>query len=317
MSSGAIIAGMSLVAVVQDAPVAFDRAATLRKVGELVARAASTGAQLVVLPEAFVSAYPKGLDFGAKVGTRSDEGREMFRRYHDSAIDVPGPDSDALGELARTHGVTPVIGVIERDSGTLFCSALMYGPDGSLLGKHRKLVPTAVERLVWGSGDGSTLPVVDTPVGKVGSVICWENYMPLLRTTMYAKGVQLYCAPTVDDRDVWQHTMRHIAVEGRCFVLACCQFARRGDYPADYPSPYGEDPETVLIRGGSCIIDPFGEALAGPVYGESAILTAQVDLEQIVRGKYDLDVVGHYARPDVFTLTVDERARPPYETAPS
>lgn len=300
---------MPVVAVVQDAPVAFDLKRTLEKVHALVTDARKTGAQLVVLPEAFVSAYPKGLDFGAKVGTRSDEGREMFRRYYDSSIEVPGPGASRLAEIAKQAGTELVVGVIERDSGTLYCSVLIYDRDGTLLGKHRKLVPTAAERVVWGSGDGSTLPVVNTPSGQVGAVICWENYMPLLRTAMYGKGIQLYCAPTVDDRDVWQHTMRHIAVEGRCFVLACCQYATRGDYPTDYPSPYGEDPETVLIRGGSCIIDPFGNVLAGPVYGERAILTANVDLDQITRGKYDLDVVGHYARPDVFTLTVDERAK--------
>jgi nitrilase len=304
---------MPVVAVIQDAPVAFDRVATLDRVRHLVADAAGRGAELVVLPEAFVSGYPKGLDFGARVGSRSEEGRDMFQRYHESAVEVPGPDTEVLGESARACGVHLVIGVIERASGTLYCTALFFGPDGELLGKHRKLVPTAVERIVWGSGDGSTLTVVDTPLGKIGAVICWENYMPLLRTAMYAKGVQLYCAPTVDDRDSWLPSMRHIAVEGRCFVLSCCQFARRRDFPADYPSPYGEDPDAVLIRGGSCIVSPFGEVLAGPAYGEACILVSDVDLGQIVRGKYDLDVVGHYARPDVFQLSVDERSRPAVE----
>lgn len=300
---------MTAVAVVQDAPVAFDLERTLTKTKALVAEAAKRGAELVVLPEAFISAYPKGLDFGAKVGTRSDEGREIFRRYYDSSIDVPGPAADRLGAIAKTAGVDLVIGVIERHSGTLYCSALIYGRDGALLGKHRKLVPTAAERVVWGQGDGSTLPVVDTGAGKIGAVICWENYMPMLRMTMYAKGIQIYCAPTVDDRDAWHHTMRHIAVEGRCFVLACCQYATRADYPADYESPYGDDPATVMIRGGSCIVDPFGNVLAGPAYGERTVLTADLDMDQIVRGKYDLDVVGHYARPDVFELRVDERAK--------
>jgi nitrilase len=143
----------------------------------------------------------------------------------------------------------------------------------------------------------------------VGAVICWENYMPLLRTAMYRKGVQIYCAPTVDDREVWVATMRHIAVEGRCFVVAACQYARRADYPADWSSSFGDDPETELIRGGSCVIDPFGEVLAGPLYGEAAILRAELDLDQITRGKFDLDVVGHYARPDVFKLEVDETPR--------
>ena len=190
-------------AVVQAAPVVFDREATLEKVRALTADAASRGARLVVFPEAFVSAYPKGLDFGARVGGRTPEGRRMFRRYFDSAVGVPGPGVDALAATAREHSVYLVIGAIERDGGTLYCTALFFDPEGRLMGKHRKLMPTAMERLVWSMGDGSTLPVFDTALGKLGAVICWENYMPLLRMAMYAKGIQLYCAPTVDDRDTW------------------------------------------------------------------------------------------------------------------
>ncbi len=303
---------MSIVraAVVQDSPVAFDRERTIEKIGVLTARAAEAGAELVVFPEAFVSAYPKGVDFGARVGMRSPEGREEFRRYWESAVDVPGPAADALAAAARASRVHLVIGVIERDAGTLYCTVLFFAPDGTLLGKHRKLMGTAMERLVWGFGDGSTLPVIPTPLGRLGAVICWENYMPLLRTTMYSKGIQLYCAPTVDDRDAWIPTMRHIAVEGRCFVLSSCQYLRRRDFPADYAPVHGDDPDAVLIRGGSCIVNPFGELLAGPTYGAPAILTADLDLGDVVRGKYDLDVVGHYARPDVFRLHVNERATP-------
>lgn len=298
-------------AVVQDAPVAFDRAATIDKVRTLTAQAAGAGAQIVVFPEAFVSAYPKGITFGAHVGSRTNEGREWFRRYWDSSLDVPGADCDALGAIARDHGLQLVIGVIERDGGTLYCTVLFFAADGTLLGKHRKLMPTAMERIVWGYGDGSTMPVFDTPAGRVGAVICWENYMPLLRTAMYGKQVQLYCAPTVDDRDVWHATMRHIGVEGRCFVLNACQYTTRGDYPADYIPMQGNAPDTVLIRGGSCIVSPFGDVLAGPLYGAAGLLVADLDLDDIVRGKYDLDVVGHYARPDVFSLTVHERAMAP------
>ena len=296
------------VAVVQAAPVAFDSGASLDKVAALVAEAGRQEARLVVLPEAFVSGYPKGADFGARVGTRSPAGREMFRRYWEGAIAVPGPETARLGEIAWGCGVHLVIGVIEREAGTLYCTALFFGPGGELLGLHRKLVPTAMERLIWGRGDGSTLTVVDTAVGKIGAAICWENYMPLYRTALYSKGVELYCAPTVDDRDSWIPTMRHIAVEGRCFVLSACQFARRGDFPKDYSSTYGEDQAQVVIRGGSCIVNPFGEVLAGPVYDEQVVLSAEVDLRDIVRGKYDLDVTGHYGRPDIFRLQVDERA---------
>ena len=236
-------------AVVQAAPVAFDRERTLEKVRALAAEAAGSGARLIVFPEAFVSGYPRGLDFGARVGSRTPEGREMFRRYWDSAVDVPGPATEEIGAAARDAGAYLVIGVIERDGGTLYCTVLFFDPGGALLGKHRKLMPTAAERLVWGQGDGSTMPVFDTPIGRLGAVICWENYMPMLRMHMYARGVQIYCAPTADDRETWLATMRHIALEGRCFVLGCNQFARRSDYPADYPAVQGDDPATVMSRG--------------------------------------------------------------------
>ncbi len=297
------------VAVIQDAPAAFDINATMQKVRACAQEAASQGAQLVVFPEAFLGGYPKGADFGARVGMRSPEGRAWFARYWNGAVEVPGPVTDSLGQIAAHNKICIVMGAIERDGGTLYCSALYFASDGRLLGKHRKTMPTAMERLIWGFGDGSTLGVVETEIGqssaRLGAVICWENYMPLLRTTMYAQGIQLYCAPTVDDRDSWIPTMRHIASEGRCFVLSSCQFARRSDYPADYAPIQGNDPQTVLIRGGSCIVNPFGEVIAGPVYNEAAILTAEIDLDLITQGKYDLDVVGHYARPDIFHLTVN------------
>lgn len=304
---------MSIVraAVVQDAPIVFDREATLAKVATLTARAAGRGAQLVLFPEAFVSAYPKGLDFGARVGLRSDQGREDFRRYFDSAVQVPGPATEDLGAAAREHGLHLVIGVIERDLGTLYCTALFFGPDGALLAKHRKLMPTAMERIVWGFGDGSTLPVLDTPLGRLGAVICWENFMPLLRMYMYSQGVQLYCAPTADDRDTWLASMQHIAKEGRCFVLSCCQYLTRADCPEDYQAVQGDDPGTLLMRGGSCIVGPLGQVLAGPEFRGPAILTADLDMAEIIRGKYDFDVAGHYARPDVFRLLVNTSPAPP------
>jgi nitrilase len=298
-------------AVIQDAPPAFDLDRTLEKALGLVADAAGQGAELIVFPEAFVGGYPKGADFVARVGMRAPEGRELFRRYWAGAIEVPGPATAALGAAARQHRAHLVIGAIERAGGTIYCTVLFFGPDGALLGKHRKVMPTAMERLIWGFGDGSTLPVLDTSLGRLGAVICWENYMPLLRTAMYAQGVQLYCAPTVDDRETWLPTMRHIALEGRCFVLSACQFARRADYPADYAPIQGDDPATVLIRGGSCIVGPLGEVLAGPCFDGPAILTADLDLDAIARGAFDLDVVGHYARPDLFQLRVNTRPAPP------
>jgi nitrilase len=304
------------VAVVQAAPVLFDTPKSIQKLADLAADAARTGAELAVFPEAFVGGYPKGHDFGVFLGVRTPEGRDEFRRYFESAIEIPGPATEMIGSVARDHGIHLVVGVIERDGGTLYCTAAIFGPDGSLLGKHRKLVPTALERVVWGSGDGSTLPVVATPLGRVGSVICWENYMPLLRTAMYAKGIELYCAITVDDRETWVPTVRHIALEGRCFVLSACQFLRRSDLPPGYPTGRLPASQDVLIRGGSCVVGPLGELLAGPVYGEECVLTATLDRADLVRAKFDFDVVGHYARPDVFRLEVNERPTTPVSFIP-
>jgi nitrilase len=307
------------VAVVQAAPVLFDTRKSLQKLADLTANAVKQGAELVVFPEAYIAGYPKGHDYGVSVGLRSPEGRNDFGRYMESAIEVPGASTEAIGKVARYHAVHLVVGVVERDGGTLYCTALVFGPDGTLLGTHRKLMPTAMERVLWGSGDGSTLPVVPTNLGRIGMVICWENYMPLLRMAMYAKRVELYCAITVDDRDTWLSTVTHIAVEGRCFVLSACQFLQRVDLPPDYPTgrfPVGQD---VLIRGGSCIIGPLGQLLAGPKYGEECILTADLDRADLARAKFDFDVVGHYSRPDVFRLTVNEAATRPvtFTSAPA
>lgn len=318
MSAPLPVRGPYTVAVVQAAPVGFDVERTLQKLGDLTADAGRRGAHLTLFPEAFVSAYPRGLNFGAVVGSRTSEGREQFRRHWESAIDVPGPHVDRMAGLARAHRTNLVVGVVERSGGTLYCTVVFLGSDGRYLGKHRKLMPTASERLVWGFGDGSTLTVADTDIGRVGAVICWENYMPLLRAAMYAKGVEIYCAPTADARATWLPSMRHIAQEGRCFVLSANQFARRKDYPADYPTEFGDDPQTVISRGGSCIIGPLGEVLAGPDFSGEAILTAEIDLHDIARARLDFDAVGHYARPDVFQLTVDESSRTPvtFQNAP-
>src|SRR5450432_409799 len=295
------------VAVMQAAPVMFDTQRSLQKLADFTADAAKVGAGLVVFPEAFIAGYPKGHDFGVSVGIRSVEGRDEFRRLFENAIEVPGTATDFIGSVAKDQAIHLVVGVIERDGGTLYCTALIFGSDGHLIGKHRKLMPTAMERVIWGSGDGSTLPVISTNLGKIGAVICWENYMPLLRTAMYAKGIELYCAITVDDRDTWIPTVTHIAVEGRCFVLSACQLLRRSDLPADYPTDRFQASQQVLIRGGSCIIGPLGQILAGPKYDEECILSAELDLADLPRAKFDFDVVGHYARPDVFRLEVNEQ----------
>jgi len=298
------------VAVVQAGSYVCDTPRTIEKVGAYCQEAATAGARLAVFPEALLGGYPKGLDFGARVGSRSAEGREDFRRYWDAAIEVPGEETTILGEMAASHAMNLVIGVIEKEAGTLYCTALFFSANGDLEGKHRKLMPTAMERLIWGFGDGSTMPAIRTGFGIIGAAICWENYMPLFRSAMYAKGVNLWCAPTVDDRETWQATMRHVALEGRCFVLSACQYLDRSGCPDSYHPIEGEEPDTVLINGGSVIVSPLGQVLAGPLCGREGLLTAKIDMNDVPRGKFDFDAVGHYARPDVFTLSVDERPKP-------
>jgi len=296
-------------AVVQAGTVLYDTPRTLEKMADLAADAARQGAELVLFPEAFVGGYPKGIDFGSRVGSRSLDGRKEYLRYFESAIELDGVGGVEIGKIARACGLTLITGVIERVGGTLYCTAATFGPGGELLGSHRKLVPTAHERLLWGQGDGSTLGAVDTPSGRIGCVICWENYMPLLRMAMYAQGVEIYCAPTVDSRETWLPTMRTIALEGRCFVLSASQFMQRKDCPTDYDPVQGNAPETVLIRGGSCIVDPFGNVLVEPQFDCERIARADLDLGLIPMGKFDLDVAGHYARPDVFKFSVDTSPR--------
>lgn len=292
-------------AVVQAASLPDDPLASARKAADLVRTAASKGARLIVFPEAFLGGYPKGASFGAPVGSRSPEGREDYRRYHAGAITLDGPEVELIAESTRETEVFVVIGVIERDGGTVYCTALFFDGARGLVAKHRKLMPTGAERLIWGFGDGSTMPVIETPLGKIGAVICWENYMPMMRMAMYDQGVTLYCAPTADDRDSWPASMRHIALEGRCFVLSACQHITRGAYPADFDCALGDEPETVLLRGGSMIVAPLGSVLAGPDYTGETILYADIDGDEVVRGKYDFDVTGHYARPDIFALSVN------------
>lgn len=299
------------VAVVQAGAVPFDTEACVDKAIRLIGEAAVTGAKVIVFPEAFIVGYPKGLDYGLVVGARDPVGREEFRIYLDAAIAVPGPQTERLGEAAAACGSYVVMGVIEREFGTCYCTVLFFGPDGQLLGKHRKLMPTALERMIWGFGDGSTLTAVDSPYGRIGSVICWENYMPMLRMAMYSKNVALYCAPTADDRETWLPSMRHIAMEGRCFVLTACQFIRKKDFPETVRVSLGDAPDSVLMRGGSAIVSPLGNVLAGPCFGGETILMADLDLHEIGRGKFDFDVVGHYSRPDVFQLQVNESPMQP------
>ena len=302
------------VACVQATPVIFDLEKSVEKVITLTADAAGLGCKLVVFPETFIPGYPAGLGFGTVVGSRTQAGRDQFKEYWQNSVEVPGVYTDKLAECANKNKVFLTVGITERDkvNKTLYCSLLYFGPDGSLLGKHRKIKPTAAERLVWGEGDGSTLCTFDTEIGKIGGLICWENYMPLARMSMYSKGVEIYLAPTADQRDTWQATMQHIAQEGRCFVLGCNQYVTKDMYPADLREhPDLEPMPEVMCRGGSVIVSPLGNVIAGPLFGEEGILYADLDMGEIVRSKVDFDVVGHYSRPDVFQLTVNEQPAQP------
>ncbi len=298
-------------AVIQAAANPADPADSASKAARLIREAAAAGARLAVFPEAFIGGYPKGASFGTPVGMRKPEGREAYARYFAGAVAIDGPEVALVREAAGAADMVVVVGVIERAGSTLYCTALIIDGESGTMATHRKLMPTGAERLIWGFGDGSTLPAVETALGTVGAVICWENYMPMMRMAMFAQGVTLYCAPTADDRDGWAASMRHIALEGRCHVLSSCQFIRRGNYPADHECALGDDPDTVLLRGGSMIVGPLGDVLAGPDYSGETILYAQIDPAEIARARYDFDVAGHYARPDVFRLEVDRRPRPP------
>ncbi|PKM89657.1 MAG: nitrilase [Firmicutes bacterium HGW-Firmicutes-12] len=299
------------IAVIQASPVIMNIDATIEKALVLIKEAAAKKAEIVVLPESFIPTYPRGLSFGFVVGRRTQEGRKDWQRYYENSVPIPSSYTDVLAKAAKEAGIYLSIGVTERDGQglncTLYCTNIFFGPDGKLLGIHRKLKPTGSERFIWGEGDGSTLTVIDTPFGKIGSLLCWENYMPLARAAMYAKGVTIYLAPTADYSEEWQCTMRHIAREGRCFVIGCNQYVEKAMYPPDLM--YYHDLDTlpeIISPGGSCIVGPFGNYLTEPVYNREEILIADLDLDQIIQSRMEFDVIGHYSRPDVFKLSVTE-----------
>ena len=291
----------TIVAAVQAAPVFLDREATIEKIATLTKEASGAGARLIAFPEGFVPTYP---DWVWRTNPWADG--EWYARWIDQCVDVPGPACEAIGDIARENEAFLAVPVNERDGGTVYNTLLYFGPDGTLLGKHRKLVATGGERLAWGMGDGSTLPVFDTPFGRLGGLICWENYMPLARAAMYEQGIDILLAPTWDNSDVWVASMRHIAKEGRCYVLGVTSCLRGSDVPADIPGRdeiYGGD-EDWMSRGNTVIVDPYGEILAGPISETEGILYAEVDVATVRQSRRQFDVVGHYARPDVFTLSV-------------
>lgn len=293
------------VAVVQASAVLFDLDKTLKKAERLIVDSAEKGAKLILFPEAFMSGYPRGLGFGTVVGSRTEAGRSLWQRYWDSSIAEGDEACNRLAEAAKKAQCFLVIGVNEKDnvSGTLYCSIFYFSSKGEFLGKHRKIKPTAQERVIWGEDDGSTLTTFKTELGKIGGLICWENYMPMARMAMYQKGVQIYLAPTADARENWQSTMKHIALEGRCYVLSCNQYVTKSMYPKELQEEIQNQPE-IMSRGGSVIVDPLGEVLAGPLWEEEGILTTEISLDRVTQAKLDFDPIGHYHRPDLFNLTV-------------
>lgn len=306
--------GRFTVAAVQAAYVLLDRDGTVSRVEQLVAEAAGLGAELVVFPEAFVPGTPLWVD-SAPIWDRDGH---WYARLVEQAVIVPGPTTARLGAIARAHRVHLAIGVQEREpSGTtVYNTVLYFGADGRLLGKHRKLMPTGSERTVWGQGDGSTLEVFQTPLGRLGGLICWENYMPLARFHLYAQGAQVWLAPTLAQGDGWVATMRHIAREGRVWVVGVNPCLRRDQLPADLPDrdriapePHPGDGDWVE-PGNSVICNPAGELVAGPLRHQEGILTATIDLAQVDEMRRYFDPTGHYHRPDIYSLTVDTRPRP-------
>jgi nitrilase len=296
-----------VVACVQVEPVILDRSGTLDRLAERTAEAAGEGAGLVVFPETFVPAYPSSAWAKALAGWAEPGATEAFALLHRESLAVPSADADRLAETAREHDVWLVVGVNELDPqrpGTIYNSLLTYSPAGELALHHRKLVPTNHERLVWGQGDGRGLRAIETPLGRIGGLICWENYMPLARFALYESGVEIYIASTADDGDAWQATLRHIALESRAFVIAPCHFQRAGSYPADFPLHRLLEGRDILGRGGSAILAPDGSYLAGPFYGEEGILYAELDPGRLAAARQRFDPAGHYHRPDVLQLSV-------------
>lgn len=296
------------VGVIQATPVLFDLEKTVAKVIEWIEKGAKEGCELLLFPESFIPCYPRGLDFDAIVGRRTDKSRDLWLEYWNNSIETTSKYINQIGEAIKKANLFVALGVTEKENkgGSLHCSLLYFDNHGQLIGKHRKLKPTGLERYIWAESDGSTLVSYDTKIGKIGGLICWENYMPLARMSMYNQGVEIYLAPTADARESWQSTMQHIALEGRCYVLSANQFVRKSDYPERFQDEIKAEPE-IMCTGGSVILSPMGEILAGPLWNAEGILTAELDFDILAKSKLDFDVIGHYARPDVFDFKVNKQ----------
>ncbi len=296
-------------AVVQAAPVMFDKTACIEKALKLINECTANGAELIVFPELFIPGYPYGMTFGFRVGSRNADGRKDWKAYYDNSILANGPKMQQLIEKAKEQGIYLSIGYSERDAvtGTLYNSNMMIAPDGTAM-NHRKLKPTGSERVVWGDADRDYFPVMETPWGPMGNLICWESYMPLARVALYQKGISLYISPNTNDNPEWQDTIRHIAIEGHCYFINCDMFFTRADYPktASAGEEIAKLPE-IACRGGSCVVDPFGHVVSDTIWDQEGIIYAELDMQKVPASKMEHDVCGHYARPDVLKLQVEDK----------
>ena len=297
------------VALVQAEPVMFDKKASLEKALRYIDEAAQHSPDLIVFPELFIPGYPIGMNFGFSMGKRSESGRKDWKRYYDASVVSGGEEFQALSDAAKKIGTYISLGFSERDEviGTLYNSNVIFEPDGSYK-VHRKLKPTGTERVVWGDANKGYFPVTQTPWGPIGGLICWESYMPLARVALYQKGVTIYISPNTNDNPEWQATIQHIAIEGKCYFINADMIVRKSSYPADLNEKEAIDklPENVC-RGGSCIIDPYGHYLTEPVWDKETVIYAELDMSLTASCKMEHDAVGHYARPDVLELTVNEK----------
>lgn len=299
------------IAIVQAAPVMFDKESCVDKALRYIEECAEHGAELIVFPELFIPGYPYGMTFGYRVGSRDKDGRRDWKAYYDSSVCADGEEMQRIIDCAVRHRVYVSIGYSERDAvkATLYNSNMMISPEGEAL-NHRKLKPTGSERVVWGDADRDYFPVMETPWGPMGNLICWESYMPLARTALYEKGIGIYISPNTNDNKEWQDTIRHIAIEGHCFFINCDMFFEKSDYPEflsdEAKAEVAALPSDIVCRGGSCVIDPYGHEASETVWDKEAVIYAELDMQSVPASRMEFDAVGHYSRPDVLKLEVTE-----------
>lgn len=298
------------VALIQASPVLFDKKSSVDKAVSLIREAGEQHPDLIVIPELFIPGYPFGMTFGYTIGARSEAGREDWKKYYDNSLICPGPETAALGEAAKAAGAYLSVGIAERDplSATLYNANAFFTPDGKLSSVHRKLKPTGSERLIFGDADQGFFPVMSTPWGPAGCLICWESYMPLARVALYEKGVTIYISANTNDNPEWQDTIKHIAIEGHCFFINADLLIRRSDFPEELNARDEiEKLPDIICRGGSCIVDPFGHLVTEPVWDRETIICADLDMQMVPASRMEFDACGHYSRPDILKFSVENR----------